>query len=155
MLLHFLVAIVAELIITGSFTTVAVRQAGWAPPPAAALSRNDDGIDVDFVRPKALQENEEATKGIYRYNICNGLSHQLLQHGAAIGKAKSQCKIVAIPNYFIVNGVQHKDDNVLPNSTNSVPFDQIFDRQYCFNSRQSMRSLYRSQIWTHQQHSHC
>lgn len=68
-------------------------------------------------------------KGKYlRYNICNGLSNQLLIHAAYIARAKQEDQIVQIPDYFIMNGVQTSDANVIPNANNSVPFGYAFDR---------------------------
>jgi hypothetical protein len=68
-------------------------------------------------------------KGKYlRYNICNGLSNQLLIHAAYIARAKQEGQIVQIPDYFIVNGVQTTDQNVIPDANNSIPFGFAFDR---------------------------
>ena len=68
---------------------------------------------------------------VYRYNICNGLSNQLLYHSAEIAAAVKQGKtMVEIPNYFIVDGSQYTDENVLPSVNNSVPFGVAFDGDY-------------------------
>jgi hypothetical protein len=67
---------------------------------------------------------------VYRYNICNGLSNQLLYHAASISIAKEQKKPVEIPNHFIVNGVQTSDDSILPTAQNSIPFNVAFDAAF-------------------------
>ena len=68
---------------------------------------------------------------IHRYNICNGLSNQLLYHSAEIASAIRQGKrLVEIPNYFIVNGVQDYDANVEPSEGNAVPFEVAFDKDF-------------------------
>lgn len=67
---------------------------------------------------------------VYRYNICNGLSNQLLYHAASIANGRRQNKRVEIPDYFIANGVQETDANVLPSPSNSIPFAVAFDRDY-------------------------
>jgi len=66
--------------------------------------------------------------GIYQYNICNGLSNQLLYHSASIAIAVEQGKeVVEIPNHFIIHGEQATDESVLPSATNSVPLVAVFD----------------------------
>ena len=70
------------------------------------------------------------SSGVYRYNICNGLSNQLLYHAASIAKGKRQRKRIEIPDYFIVNGVQLTTANVVPNPFNSIPFGVAFDKDY-------------------------
>jgi len=67
-------------------------------------------------------------EGAYKYNICNGLSNQLLYHAGPIALAieKGYDKI-EIPAHFIVNGVQNSTDDVLPTESNSVPFSRVFD----------------------------
>ena len=67
---------------------------------------------------------------VYKYNICNGLSNQLLYHSASIAAAVKQGKEVLIPDYFIVNGVQQTDDPVLPTDINSIPFGDAFDQPF-------------------------
>lgn len=67
---------------------------------------------------------------VYQYNICNGLSNQLLYHASSIALGSKRGYHVEIPDYFIVNGVQKTDDNVLPSSTNSIPFGVAFDKDY-------------------------
>lgn len=79
-----------------------------------------------------------ATDNVYRYNICNGLSNQLLYHAASIAIAKEQNKPVEIPDHFIVNGVQTSDDSVLPTTQNSVPFGVAFDGAYFLRSLQEL-----------------
>ena len=69
--------------------------------------------------------------GAHRYNICNGLSNQLLYHSAEIAAALKQGEqVVEVPNYYIVDGAQDTDENVLPSGTNSVPFEVAFDAPY-------------------------
>lgn len=68
---------------------------------------------------------------VFQYNICNGLSNQLLYHAASIAAAiQEDYDIVEIPNYFIVNGVQETKDDVLPNLANSVDFDVAFNASH-------------------------
>jgi len=72
------------------------------------------------------------------YNICNGLSNQLLYHSSSIAIAHQQNRAVEIPDYFIIDGVQwagnDKDANVLPNvlpsPSNSIAFEKAFDKDY-------------------------
>lgn len=71
-----------------------------------------------------------AMRGVYRYNICNGLSNQLLYHAASIADASRKGQRVEIPDYYIANGVQATDENVLPNASNSIPFGVAFDKPY-------------------------
>jgi hypothetical protein len=71
---------------------------------------------------------------VYQYNICNGLSNQLLYHSASIAIAVEQAKEVEIPDHFIVNGVQATDDSVLPSALNSVPFGTAFDQVFFLNA---------------------
>ena len=88
-------------------------------------------VNVSGVSNLNTSKVETKKKGKYlRYNICNGLSNQLLIHAAYIARAKQQGLIVQIPDYFITNGVQMSDDNVIPNANNSIPFGQAFDRPY-------------------------
>lgn len=76
------------------------------------------------VVPATAQE----LQNIFRYNICNGLSNQLLLHASGIAKAiRSRASIVEVPDYFIVNGEQSSDDNVMPAVANSVPLGVAFD----------------------------
>ena len=91
------------------------------------------------------QDDQQVTS--YRYNICNGLSNQLLYHASSLALAiqkqqevKNQGKqvIVQVPNYFIVNGVQDSDKDVLPNKENSVPFGVAFDEA---NFLQTIRQM--------------
>lgn len=66
--------------------------------------------------------------GVFEYNICNGLSNQLLIHASAITKAiQQQASVVRVPDYFIVNGEQTSDEPVLPLPENSVPLATAFD----------------------------
>ena len=77
-------------------------------------------------KPKAKKPKK---KGKYlRYNICNGLSNQLLIHAAYIARAHQEGQIVQIPDYFVTNGVQTTNENVIPNANNSIPFGFAFDR---------------------------
>ncbi|GKY91205.1 hypothetical protein MPSEU_000093200 [Mayamaea pseudoterrestris] len=78
----------------------------------------------------SLPTPEHDAKRPYTYNICNGLSNQLLYHAANIAIAIQNNQSVEIPNYFIVDGVQHSDDNVIPSPDNSVPFEVAFDADY-------------------------
>ncbi|CAB9509264.1 expressed unknown protein [Seminavis robusta] len=64
----------------------------------------------------------------FQYNICNGLSNQMLIHASAIAKAiQEKHDIVQVPDYFIVNGEQTTDDPVVPSNENSVPLAVAFD----------------------------
>lgn len=64
----------------------------------------------------------------FEYNVCNGLSNQLLIHASAIAKAvQRRYSVIYIPDYFIVNGEQTSDEPVLPNHENSVPLAMAFD----------------------------
>ena len=77
------------------------------------------------------QPKKKKKKGKYlRYNICNGLSNQLLIHAAYIARGKQESQIVKIPDYFITNGVQTSSKNIIPNANNSIPFGYAFDRAY-------------------------
>jgi hypothetical protein len=65
---------------------------------------------------------------VYRYNICNGLSNQLLYHAASIALSiQNNASSIEIPNHFIVHGVQTTDANVIPNEQNSIPLDLVFN----------------------------
>jgi hypothetical protein len=76
---------------------------------------------------------------VYQYNICNGLSNQLLYHAASIAIAIEQGKsLVEIPNHFIVHGVQQTEDLVLPSASNSVPFDVAFDAVHFLEGIQNL-----------------
>ena len=67
---------------------------------------------------------------VFRYNICNGLSNQLLLHASGIAKAiQSQSSVVQVPDYFIVNGEQTSDEQVSPTLQNSVPLSRAFDTE--------------------------
>jgi hypothetical protein len=73
----------------------------------------------------ALQASAFST---FQYNICNGLSNQLLIHASAIANAIQQkSTVVQVPDYFIVNGEQTSNDPVLPLPENSLPLDAAFD----------------------------
>ena len=72
----------------------------------------------------------ERSRGVYRYNICNGLSNQLLYHAASIAEGSKRRQHVEIPDYFIANGVQNSDDNIVPNPANSIAFEIAFDKEY-------------------------
>ena len=72
--------------------------------------------------------NERWPQIIYRYNVCNGLSNQPLLHASGIARAiQSGATIVHVPDYFIVNGEQTSDDNLMPTEKNSVPLSTAFD----------------------------
>ena len=78
----------------------------------------------------ATGKKKKKKPAVFRYNVCNGLGNQLLVHASAIATGISQKAIaIQIPDFFIVNGEQMTDDNVLPNSKNSVPFGQVFNQQ--------------------------
>jgi hypothetical protein len=71
---------------------------------------------------------QAAASSTFQYNICNGLSNQLLIHASAIAKAiQQESRVVQVPDYFIVNGEQTSDEPVLPIPENSVPLDVAFD----------------------------
>lgn len=87
--------------------------------------------DIILLNKQQQQQQGDTTDDEpFRYNICNGLSNQLLYHAANIALAIQNKQAVEIPNYFIVDGVQHSDDNVLPSLYNSVPFATAFDVEY-------------------------
>lgn len=78
-----------------------------------------------------LLGHASAARGdVYRYNVCNGLSNQLLYHAASIADAAKKGQRVEIPDYFIANGVQTTNENVLPNEANSIPFGVAFDKTF-------------------------
>ncbi|KAL7575774.1 hypothetical protein ACA910_003104 [Epithemia clementina (nom. ined.)] len=80
-------------------------------------------------------ETKASRRGIFRYNICNGLSNQLLYHAASISQAIQQNYAqVEIPDYFILQGTQQSDENVLPTRSNSLPFGYVFDADYFLTS---------------------
>jgi hypothetical protein len=61
------------------------------------------------------------------YTVCNGLSNQLLGHAAYVANLIKSGKKVAIPDAFIVNGVQSEKNedgqtlkNIIPTKENSV-----------------------------------
>ena len=66
------------------------------------------------------------------YNVCNGLSNQLLGHAAFISSAIVAKRDILIPDVYIMNGVQtvKKDDvlvNVLTNNQNAMPLSKVVD----------------------------
>ena len=76
-------------------------------------------------------DDDESAMRVYRYNICNGLSNQLIYHAASIANAvNSGYTHVDIPDYYILNGVQTSAAFVLPNSQNAAAFGYIFDEEY-------------------------
>jgi lipopolysaccharide biosynthesis glycosyltransferase len=79
-----------------------------------------------------------ATSNPATYNICNGLSNQLLYHSASIAVAVKKGKDVLIPDNFIVNGVQHTDAPVLPTRNNSIPFGDAFDQAFFLKQIQQL-----------------
>ena len=97
---------------------------------SAASLKEDHTTDSDSASDSA---------SVHRYNVCNGLSNQLLYHSAEIASAIQQGKRwVEIPNYYIVNGVQHSDANVLPSESNSVPFEVAFDKDFFLRQVQQL-----------------
>jgi hypothetical protein len=79
---------------------------------------------------RASAEGGGQQQQVYRYNVCNGLSNQLLYHAASIALGSKKGQRVEVPNYFIVNGVQTSDASVLPSRSNSIPFGVAFDKDY-------------------------
>jgi hypothetical protein len=75
----------------------------------------------------ATASNNNSSTSVYRYNICNGLSNQLLYHAASIAHSIQIGARVEIPNHFIVHGVQLSDANVIANEQNSIPLDVVFN----------------------------
>lgn len=68
------------------------------------------------------------------YTVCNGLSNQLLGHAAYVANLIKSGKKVAIPDAFIVNGVQSEKNedgqtlnNIIPTKENSVPLTSIIE----------------------------
>lgn len=77
-------------------------------------------------------------EGTYQYSICNGLSNQLLFHAAHIAKAKQLgYKRIDIPDYFVLDGTQLSDENVLPSTKTAVPLGHVFDLEYFFQVLQN------------------
>ena len=112
---------------------------------AISLDSLQAGLQKFFASSSLSPENSQKAvakkrkKGKFlRYNICNGLSNQLLIHAAYIARAKQENQIVQIPDYFITNGVQTTNANVIPNATNAIPFGRAFDRVFF---RQQLESL--------------
>ena len=86
-------------------------------------------------KPNKDKDTTIGRKGIFRYNICNGLSNQLLYHAASIAQAISQnYAVVEIPDYFILQGVQVSNATVLPTKTNAIHFGHVFDADYFVSS---------------------
>mgnify|MGYP000302159422 CR=1 FL=1 len=87
----------------------------------------------------AVGMEESATpreQHVLKYNVCNGLSNQLLIHASAIALAiqkKSDTTygkvdvVVQVPDYFIVNGEQSSDAPILPDTNNSVSLGKVFN----------------------------
>ena len=69
---------------------------------------------------------------IYKYNICNGLSNQLIYHAIGIVQAIREKRPVAIYDAFIYNGVQSSPKDVLPSPSNSVALTKVFDVDHIF-----------------------
>jgi len=94
---------------------------------------------IAVVGAAAAEQQGHQHNSVYRYNVCNGLSNQLLYHAASIAIAIEQSKLVVeIPDHFIVNGVQHTDDSVLPSASNSIPFGLAFDAPYFLQAVQQL-----------------
>ena len=80
------------------------------------------------------------------YNVCNGFSNQILGHAAFIAHSIKSSNMgsshdkLKIPNAFIVNGVQSKEnvgsrargelENVFANGENSIPLSDIVDTNH-------------------------
>jgi hypothetical protein len=80
----------------------------------------------------------KAEEDVYTYNICNGLSNQILYHAGSIATAiRKRQAVVEVPNGFIVNGAQETNDNVLPSELNSIPFGQAFDEAHFITTIES------------------
>lgn len=81
-----------------------------------------------------------SSNSAFRYNICNGLSNQLLAHASSIAYAIDQgYSTVQVPDAFIVQGAQEEEEEfskervakvVLPTLKNAVAFGVAFDREY-------------------------
>lgn len=96
---------------------------------SSAASVSD--FDASFRPNSPIAETTLVNENVYQYNICNGLSNQLLIHSASIAFAIAQNYVtVEIPDYFIVHGVQTGPNNVLPTPENSVNFGTAFDQAY-------------------------
>ena len=81
--------------------------------------------------PVVSGSDETDETSVYRYNICNGLSNQLIYHAASIADAaNSEYTHVEIPDYYILNGVQTSKHFVLPNAQNAASFGYMFDQEY-------------------------
>jgi hypothetical protein len=106
----------------------------------ASMIWPNEGRKLETVKSQSLRQIEViAPDEVYRYNICNGLSNQLLYHAASIATAIEQNSLVVeIPNYYIVNGVQMTNDDVLPSGDNSVPFAVVFDADYFIQKVQEL-----------------
>jgi hypothetical protein len=68
-----------------------------------------------------------SSKKVMRYNVCNGLANQLLHHASSISSAIDHGNDVIIPGFFIVNGAQDSDTNLMPSWNNSIPLNLVFD----------------------------
>jgi hypothetical protein len=72
-------------------------------------------------------DNEKAS-----YTVCNGMSNQLLGHFSALAFALHNNASIAMPDAYIINGVQsvvhgHIMTDITPTAENSIPIGQIFD----------------------------
>ncbi|KAL7579098.1 hypothetical protein ACA910_019132 [Epithemia clementina (nom. ined.)] len=90
----------------------------------------------------AASQTRPSESGTFRYNICNGLSDQLLQHATSISRAiREKYAVVEIPNYFIIHGspsneILEKNSTkiVYPTLENSIPLGLVFDAPYLLTS---------------------
>jgi len=85
---------------------------------------------------------------VFEYNICNGLSEQLLIHASAIAKAiQEKATVVHVPDYFIVQKKGPLD--MLPLTENSVPFATAFDITFFQQRLQSLGIEMKLIRWKH------
>lgn len=106
----------------------------------SGILSGDDDIAVHsswYSSTKALQKYECGKDDIIpgnTYTVCNGLSNQILGHVAHIANFIKKERKVAIPDAFIVNGVQSEKKkngsalkNVIPTKDNSIPLTAVID----------------------------
>jgi hypothetical protein len=92
------------------------------------------------------------TEKVFKYNICNGLSNQLLYHASSIAVAiEKKFDGVMVPNHYIINGVQLTNANVRPTLDNSIPFRIVFDQQNFITSIQNISQEYLNSNYEHNQ----
>lgn len=89
---------------------------------------------LDYLIEDTTQDMICDEEAVPSYQVCNGLSNQLLGHAAYIARIIESKKqlVVNIPNAFIINGVQTEPDgnvlkNVFATKENSVSLSSVID----------------------------